>query len=53
MTNKVIPKNYSRLDIAIEDYEECLKELLYKIGRLDINTSGLILFIIIYLNARP
>jgi hypothetical protein len=42
MTNKLIPKNDSMLDIAKEDYEECRKELLDKIGRLEINTGTII-----------
>tara|TARA_B100000927_G_scaffold290311_2_gene288834 strand:+ start:8035 stop:8430 length:396 start_codon:yes stop_codon:yes gene_type:complete len=45
MSNKIVSKDDVKLDIADEDYEECRKNLLDKIGKLEINTQTIIVIL--------
>tara|TARA_B100001057_G_scaffold500226_1_gene614148 strand:- start:574 stop:969 length:396 start_codon:yes stop_codon:yes gene_type:complete len=45
MSNKIVSKDDVKLDIAVEDYEECRKNLLDKIGKLEINTQTIIVIL--------
>ncbi len=45
MTDKIVSNNDVELDIAEEDYDECRKNLLDKIGKLEINTQTIIVIL--------